>query len=169
MSDQAESIQLFLIRHADAGDPARWDGPDAQRPLSDKGRRQAERLGRHLAAIGFTTDAMLSSPKVRALETAELVADAIGCSVDVDDRLAGGVDAEAVRTVLREAGSPSRPVLVGHDPDFSELLADLVGAPDLSMKKGALARVDLDARIDEGTGVLRWLVPPDLLPDQSRS
>jgi phosphohistidine phosphatase len=157
-------VSLHLLRHADAGDPEKWQGDDAARPLSEKGVRQAERLGRHLARVGFEPDAILSSPKVRALQTAEIVGRALGASVTADDRLAGSLDPGSIDGLLRDAGSPRRPVLVGHDPDFSELLADLTGAPNLTMKKGALARVDLGDGIRPGGGVLRWLLPPDLLP-----
>jgi phosphohistidine phosphatase SixA len=55
-------------------------------------------------------------------------------------------------------------VIVGHDPDFSELLAELTGAPRMSMKKGAIARVDVRDGLRSGSGVLRWLLPPDLVP-----
>lgn len=156
-------VRLHLLRHADAGDPARWAGPDEARPLSDKGRRQAERLARLLAAAGFETDALISSPKVRAIQTAEPVGHALGVEVRVDDRLAGGLDGPTVAAVLADAGDPRRPVLVGHDPDFSWLLSALVGA-EISMKKGALARVDAPAALADGSGTLRWLITPDLLP-----
>ena len=155
-------LRLHLLRHADAGDPGRWEGPDAARPLSSKGVRQAERLGRLLANAGFETDAVITSPKVRATQTAEAVAEALGVAVLVDDRLAGGLDSTVVTELLADAGSPSRAVLVGHDPDFSWLLSALVGA-ELAMKKGAMARVDVTA-LREGGGTLRWLITPELLP-----
>lgn len=157
-------VSLHLLRHADAGDPEKWRGDDAARPLSEKGVRQAERLGRYLATVGFEPDAILSSPNVRALQTAEIVGRALGVSATVDDRLARSLDPAGVAALLRDAGEPRRPVIVGHDPDFSELLAELTGAPDLAMKKGALARVDLAEGVRPGSGVLRWLLPPDLLP-----
>jgi len=157
-------IRLHLLRHADAGDPERWTGLDAARPLSPKGIRQAERLGRLLAASGFRADAIISSPKVRAVQTAEEVAGSLGTGVTIDDRLAGGLDAPTLAAVLRDAGGPQRPVLVGHDPDFSWLLSALVGA-SLAMKKGAMARIDVTEAAQEGGGTLRWLVTPELLPD----
>ncbi len=157
-------LNLHLLRHADAGDPAMWEGDDAARPLSEKGVRQAERLGRHLARVEFETDAIISSPKVRALQTAEIVGRALGVDVKVDDRLAGPLDLRRVGALLRAAGGPRRPVLVGHDPDFSELLARLVGAPSLPMKKAAIARVELPDGGLAGPGVLRWLLPPDVVP-----
>ena len=156
-------VQLHLIRHADAGDPGAWRGDDAQRPLSDKGYAQAERLALHLALIGFEPDAVVSSPKVRARQTAEIVASALGQDVRLDDRLGGSLPLEAVESVLRDAGDVARPVLVGHDPDLSELLSTLTGG-HLAMKKGALARVDLQGGVRSGGGQLRWLLPPELLP-----
>ncbi len=156
------SLQLHLVRHADAGDSDAWTGPDADRPLSDKGRAQAERLGRHLAALGFKADAVLSSPKLRALETAEIVAAAVGRKATPDDRLAEGVDVASLRLVLEDAGGPRRPIVVGHDPAFSDLVQTLTGA-DAPMKKGALARIDVDGEVAPNAGMLRWLLPPDAL------
>lgn len=160
-------MELYLLRHAHAGDPAAWDGPDDRRPLSDKGERQAERLGRFLADIGFEADAILTSPKVRAAQTATIVAERLGKPVSEDERLAGGVTVRTLEAVLRSAGDPRRAVVVGHDPDFSDLLAALCDAARVPMKKGALARIDVDGPLGPGAGTLRWLVPPDLLrPDR---
>ena len=158
----AAHLELYLLRHAHAGNASEWTRDDALRPLSPKGRGQAERLGRHLAELGFQPDSIVSSPKLRALETAQLVGDALGLSVTTDDRLAGGVDVRAVADVVA-GGNGSRVMLVGHDPDFSDLCADLVGAPAIPMKKGALARIDISRRLEPGTGTLRWLLPPDLV------
>lgn len=160
-------MELYLLRHAHAGDPGAWDGPDDRRPLSDKGEKQAERLGRFLAGIGFTADAIITSPKARAAQTATLVADQLGTPVSEDARLGGELTLLAVEAILHDAGDPGRVVLVGHDPDFSELVATLSGASEVPMKKGALARIDLPRPLAPGGGILRWLVPPDLLkPDR---
>jgi phosphohistidine phosphatase SixA len=140
--------ELHLLRHGDAGDPMAWKGSDAERPLSGKGEKQAERLGRFLKEVGFRPDAIISSPKVRAAQTAEIVAGHLGVPVTTDDRLAGALEIET---------------LVGHDPDFSDLLEALTGASGVTMKKGALARIDIERPFAPGRGSLRWLVPPDLL------
>ena len=159
-------IELHLLRHADAGDPMAWKGPDTDRPLSGKGEKQAERLGRFLKEVGFRPDAIITSPKVRAADTAAIVARHLGLQVVNDERLAGAVDLAAVEAILRHAGDPSRPVLVGHDPDFSDLLEGLTGLSGLTMKKGAFVRIDAE-RLEPAAGTLRWLVPPDLLkPDR---
>jgi phosphohistidine phosphatase len=159
-------LQLFLLRHAHAGDPAAWHGEDADRPLSEKGEQQARRLGAFLAGVGFRTDALVSSPKLRARQTAELVGSAIGAAVRLDERLGRGVDPATVDAIVADAGTPARIVLSGHDPDFSELLAWLSGSDGLSMKKGSFARIDVSGPVADGRATLRWLVPPDLLdPD----
>ena len=155
--------ELHFLRHAHAGDPMAWTGPDEVRPLSDKGEKQADRLGRFLAGVRFAPDAIITSPKIRAKQTAEIVAGHLGMSVTVDDRLAGAFDTADVELILRDAGHPSRPVLVGHDPDFSEIVARLAGAGEVPMKKDGFARIDIERPLEPGTGTLRWLVPPDLL------
>src|SRR4051794_22308761 len=101
--------ELYLLRHADAGDPQAWAGNDADRPLSGKGEKQSERLGRFLAGTALRPDAILTSPKLRALKTAEIVAGHLGSSATVEERLAGGLDAAAVDAILRDAGDPERP------------------------------------------------------------
>ena len=155
--------ELYLLRHAHAGDPEKWDGPDEQRPLSPRGEEEANRLAQFLARTAFRPDALITSPMVRASRTAEILAGQIDLPVAVDDRLEGNVDPASLEAILRDAGDPARPVLVGHDPDFSDLVGALCGARDVPMRKGALVRIDIRRPIEPGRGELRWLVPPDLL------
>ena len=166
MADR-DTVQLHLLRHAHAGDPEGWNGPDAARPLSAKGEQQAERLGRFLAEVGFQPDAIITSPKIRAARTAEIVAEALGVEVREDERLAREFDLVTVEAILFDAGEPVKPVLVGHDPDFSDVLATLCGTPSVPMRKGAFARIDVSRPLAPGTGTLRWLVSPDLLAGRS--
>lgn len=156
-------MELGLLRHAHAGDAMAWDRPDDLRPLTEKGREQAERLGRLLAAAGFAPDAILTSPLVRARETAELVAARLGVAVRIERRLADALDLAALESILDESGGPDRPVLVGHDPDFSDLLAMLTGSPGIRMRKGTFALLDVERPLAAGEAQLRWLVPPDLI------
>jgi len=156
------AVELLLLRHADAGDPAAWDGPDADRPLSKKGRRQCNRLATFLAASSMKPDVILASPKVRAAETAEAVATVLGLEVRLEPRLAAPLEIEVLAAILADAGRPQRPMLIGHDPDFSDVASELVGAP-VMLRKGALIRIDLPAGPLSGGGLIRWLVPPELL------
>jgi phosphohistidine phosphatase len=166
--DRGSTIQLCLLRHADAGDPMEWAGADDDRPLSPKGEAQAERLATFLHGIRFAVDAVISSPKVRAARTAEIVADGLGAAVRIDDRLGGPLDPRTVDRILADAGNPQRVVLAGHDPDLSDLLTGLTGAPGLTMKKGTFVRIDVRGRVADQRGTLRWLVPPDLLDRDRR-
>jgi len=159
-------VELYLLRHAHAGNPSEWTGDDARRPLSPKGRRQSERLGQFMAQRGLSPDSIVTSPKLRARQTAEIFADALGMAVTVDDRLAGALDIDTVDAIAERAGGTSI-VLVGHDPDFSEVAAELVGAAYLPLKKGAFARIDAALPLQQGSGILRWLLTPELLIDQS--
>jgi len=158
-----EATQLCLLRHAHAGDPMKWTGSDDLRPLTEKGRLQSERLGLFLAVTGSGPDAILSSPLTRAVETARLVAAPFGLRVDVVDELGGPLDLEVLERLLRSAGDPRRPLLVGHDPDFSMLAAEMAGVSELPMRKATLVRIDVMRPLQPGQGVLRWLLTPDLL------
>jgi phosphohistidine phosphatase len=161
-TDGTGRVELYFLRHADAGDPLAWDGPDEDRPLSGKGERQAERVARLLGAIAGRPDAVISSPKLRAFQTARIVAAEIGVEVVISDRLATGLDVASLDALVEEAGYPARPLLVGHDPEFSAAVSALVGA-DILVRKGALVRVDADVPITTGGGELHWLIPPDAL------
>jgi len=165
MADRREPrvTELHFLRHASAADRESWEQPDELRPLTEKGRRQAERLGRLLAAAGFAPDAVLTSPLVRARETAEIVAGLVGVGVRIEPRLGEPLDLVTLDAILDDAGSPRRPIVVGHDPDFSEIVTELVGGSPIPMRKGALARVDVERPLAPGAGELRLLLPPDLL------
>ena len=162
----SDVVEIYLLRHAHAGNPDKWTGDDAERPLSSKGRGQADRLGSFLAERGFKPDAVVTSPKVRAVQTAEVFAAPLKARVETDHRLASALDVDILATVIADAGG-GRVVLVGHDPDFSDLAAALAGIESLPLKKGTLVRIDVTPPLSESSGLLRWLVPPDLISDEA--
>ena len=124
---------LWLLRHGDAADGS----PDAERPLTKKGERQSRAAGRALKRLGVEMDACLTSPKVRAADTAKLACEALGIEPKHEPKLAGGpFDAEALA-----AGLGDNVLLVGHDPDFSMAVHALTGA-QVRMKKGGLAGIE---------------------------
>jgi len=162
--DATRIVELYLLRHADAGDPAAWPRDDAARPLSGKGRRQADAVGRWLAGLGRRPQVILTSPKVRAEQTATAVARRLSLRSIVDDALAEELTTEVVEALVeRHADEATRLLLVGHDPDFSDLASELTSSR-LTLRKGAVARIDVGRPIEAGSGVLRWLIPPDALP-----
>ena len=122
-----------MLRHADSEDGT----PDAERKLTAKGEGQARAVGAALTRLGIELDACVSSPKVRAFESARLACQHLGVEVTTDDRLAGGpFDPREVA-----AGLGDQVMLVGHDPDFSLALHRMTGA-QVRMKKAGLAAVD---------------------------
>jgi phosphohistidine phosphatase len=125
---------LWLLRHGEAADGS----PDADRPLTEDGRAQARAAGAALRALGVTIDACLTSPKLRAVDTAKRAcAELDGVSPQTEPRLAGGpIDAEALA-----AGLGDDVLLVGHDPGFSTAVHSLTGA-QVRLKKGGLAGID---------------------------
>ncbi len=127
---------LWLLRHADAA-PAAEGQSDAERPLTEKGRGQARAAGAALAALGVELDACLSSPRIRALDTATLACAQLGIDVHVAPELDGG-DFNAERVA---SGFGERVLLVGHNPDFPRAVHALTGAR-VRFKKGALAAID---------------------------
>jgi len=163
--EPAPALQLYLLRHADAGDPMAWPGDDADRPLSAKGKRQARRLGSLLADIGWKPDLLLTSPKIRAAQTARLVGRAVDVMPDDEPRLASAFELSDVGSILAAHPDARRLMLVGHDPDFSSIASTLIGAA-IELRKGAIARIDLaDSAPTAGGGALRWLIPPGVVPD----
>jgi phosphohistidine phosphatase len=124
---------IWLLRHGDAADGS----PDAERPLTDKGREQARVAGAALRNLGVELDACLTSPKLRAADTARIACEELGSlEPKLEPKLAGGpFDAEALAAGLGEV------LLVGHDPDFSAAVHSLTGA-QVRMKKGGLAGVE---------------------------
>ena len=123
---------IWLLRHGEAEDGS----PDAERRLTGEGERQARAAGAALAAMGVGIEACLSSPKLRAADTARLACEPLGVEVQLEPALAGGpFDPEQLAAGLGEV------LLVGHDPDFSLAVHDMTGA-QLRMAKGGLAGVD---------------------------
>jgi phosphohistidine phosphatase len=133
---------IWLLRHGDAEDGS----DDAARRLTEKGERQSERAGRALAALGVEIDACLTSPKVRALDTARIACRELGVEPEIEPELAGGgFDLDSVATGRGEV------VLVGHEPDFSDAIGATTGAR-VKLKKGGVAAVE--------DGVLHLLLRP---------
>jgi phosphohistidine phosphatase len=123
---------IWLLRHGEAEDGS----PDEARRLTPKGEEQARAAGGALKALGVELELCLTSPRVRAEQTARLACEPLDVEVSIDDRLSGGpIDAEELAAGLDEV------LLVGHDPDFSMAVHDLTGA-QVRMKKGGLAGVD---------------------------
>lgn len=124
---------IWFLRHGEAED----GDDDFERRLTKKGERQSLDAGKTLAALGVKFDACLSSPKLRARDTARLACEPLGLEVTIDDRLEGGpFDALDLAVGFDEV------LLVGHEPDFSSAIGELTGGL-VDLKKGGIAAVDV--------------------------
>jgi phosphohistidine phosphatase len=123
---------IWLLRHAEAEDGT----PDEARRLTSKGEEQARAAGAAMKALGVKLDLCVTSPRVRAEQTARLACEPLGVEVAIDERLSGGpFDPEELAAGVEDV------LLVGHDPDFSMAVHDLTGA-QVRMKKGGLAGIE---------------------------
>lgn len=154
-------MDICFLRHGDAVDTMPG-GSDAERELTEKGHRQSAKVARWLAENKMVFDFIICSGRKRAQQTAEPVAEALGMQIITDARLSGGqLTVAALAELLEEFGDPERVLLVGHEPDFSDMVEALTGGV-IDMKKGALAGVRCDC-VREGEGMLTLLVTPKWL------
>ncbi|HEX4563017.1 MAG TPA: phosphohistidine phosphatase SixA [Solirubrobacteraceae bacterium] len=136
--------QLWVLRHAEA--EPHGAVADAVRRLTAHGEDQARIAGAAFARMGATFELVLFSPKERARRTAELVAEQLnGAAAELreHDPLAEGFAADAALGALDEVGRDARLLVVGHEPDLSSVVRELVGGGDVDLKKGGLAVVRL--------------------------
>jgi phosphohistidine phosphatase len=167
-------MDLYLIRHADAGDREAWEGDDAERPLTELGRQQSQALGAAFKARGIIPAAILTSPLTRTVQTAGEFREALG----------GGPDPIACDLLKPEelrrrklsrliAGQWVGSVaLVGHNPDLSHYLAWLLGMDpaQVDLDKGGVAKVSFEDEPEKGEGVLGWMLVPEwYLPASSNA
>ena len=131
-------MRLLLVRHTDAlpGEP------DELRPLSPEGRAAAHALGQRLADEGVQPDAILTSPLLRARETGDALAAALGCDTEPSDALAPGATAEGVRAAARGRGDTV--IAVGHQPDCGHIAAELGDGSEPAFPPGGVAELQLD-------------------------
>ena len=170
-------MELYFLRHGQAGQRSAWVGDDALRPLTEAGRERMVQEATTMRKLGVAPEVIVTSPLARARQTAEVVEEILGLEDHVveDERLASGFSLDELAGVLaahlKGDSSGASVMLVGHEPDFSEIVGRLVGGADVLLKKGGLARVDLPLRAPfggssralEGRGQLVWLLQPTVL------
>lgn len=151
-------MDLFLLRHADANTEAATD--DA-RKLSEKGEGQAKKVARFIEDSKLEPELILTSPVRRAKETAEIVAEHLGTELLTVRWAACGMHPETALDELRAYVKFDRVVLVGHEPDFSQFAAHLLGLRDpvqIRIRKASLTFLELTA-LAPGAARLQWSVP----------
>lgn len=159
---------LYLVRHAIA-EPRGEDWPDdALRPLTDRGRKRMRQIAQRLAVRGVEVDRVVSSPLLRARQTAELVAPvwARGASVRIEEALAPGVAPARAARALREHAGTGPVCAIGHEPGLGELTAWLLGAArPVPFRKGGVACLEVAPSLARGSATLVSMVTPRLILD----
>lgn len=163
--------RLFLVRHAIAEDRSAT-GADFDRALTNEGRKKMRRAAEGLERLGVRPAALLTSPLVRARQTAEIVSAALGGPApEVCDALASGLDRGELTKLIDERPPDEDLMLVGHEPDFGELLAFwLTGSAKgfrTHFRKGAVACVLAGMLPPHGRATLEWLLTASQLGEMA--
>ena len=162
-------MNLYIIRHAiaiDEGTPE-YDN-DSERPLSDKGKKKMRQIARGLRALGVDFDLILSSPYLRAKETAEILAEVSRTKADVafSENLIPMGDPDLLISEINEKYSANSIALIGHEPHLSSLISLLVwdnACLDITLKKGGVCRLSADDLHHTRKATLEWLITPGIL------
>ena len=169
VEDEQGAYHLFIMRHGialDRNSPLASD--DTMRPLTPKGRKRVARIAEELLKLGYAFDWIVTSPLVRAAETAEIVAavQKLKPPVDVCAALRPGASREDVLAFLVKNPERSSVMLVGHEPDLSALAGWLIGAgrgANLEFKKGGCCLIEYDGLPSQSAGRLVWWLTPRAL------
>lgn len=152
-------MRLYFMRHGEASD----DAPsDELRPLTENGRARLANAGKVLRKI-LDVDTVYASPRVRARQTAEIIAEAIGQSVIIRDEMNFNFSLEALKILITGYNEDARLLLVGHNPSISEVLQNMTGA-NINLKTGAIACVEVYPAALKG-GTLKWLLTPRIMDE----
>jgi len=160
-------MNLYLLRHGVAVERGDLDlSGDEARPLTAKGRRQLRKVAAALRAMKIKPDLVLSSPLIRAQQTAEVVAKHLklrGQTVFNYELRPGGSPEKLIRQLVARKPVPGEVLIVGHEPDLSELLSLLVGGNTtggFSFKKAGLAKLEIERLRPNQCATLAWLLTP---------
>jgi phosphohistidine phosphatase len=148
-------MKLCFLRHGEADWP-NWTKPDDERPLTECGRKEMKRVAKFLQRLKFSADAILTSPLPRASQTAEIVAGRLGIELKTETALAHGFSVERLRRLLANADAECI-MVVGHEPEFSEVVKELTGG-EVKLSKAGIALLELNRGCTSGK--LLWLFPP---------
>jgi phosphohistidine phosphatase len=160
------TLELYLVRHGIAAERGSAYPDDSKRPLTAGGITAMRKAVEGLAEFGVELDLVITSPLVRAKQTADILAQGIPGKPQVvsSDALAPAGSRAAVFQELARHARKGRIALVGHEPNLGELAARLIGArTPLAFKKGAVCRIDFEVLPPKGSGTLCWLATPRML------
>ena len=161
-------MQALIIRHAIAEEPEDFDGPDEQRPLTGEGRRKMREAAKGLASLVKRIDVLATSPLVRAVQTARIVADEFKRVdlIEIDELLPGITSTKLLQWVARQDAQTI--ALVGHEPGLSQVIACASAnhrSGFVRMGKGAACMIEFEDEIAPGAGMIVWLMQSKHLRD----
>jgi phosphohistidine phosphatase len=166
----SREIDLFILRHGEAGNRMTVVEKDSERPLTPEGRAEMQKIARSLKAIGLQTDRVCTSPLTRARETAEIAAKLLKIPrlEEWDELKPDGSKAELYRK-LAKLEQNSRPILVGHEPYLTSMIGEIIGTTGakIVLKKGGVAKVRITSFTPRISGELRWLLTPKIIAKMS--
>ena len=148
-------MKLCFLRHGEADWP-NWTKPDDERPLTERGRKEMKRVAKFLERLQLIPDSILTSPLPRASQTAEIVGQRLGIELQVEPALAHGFNLERLRRLLAKRDTETV-MIVGHEPEFSEVIGELTGGK-IKISKAGVALLEINRSCISGT--LLWLFPP---------
>jgi phosphohistidine phosphatase len=148
-------MHLYFLRHGEADWP-NWKKHDDERPLTDRGKKEMREVAKFLDRLKVRPELIVTSPLPRAAQTADIAADYLKAKLRKDELLAPGFGMSELRTLLKRHRAKSL-MIVGHEPDFSEVISKLSGAA-IKLSKAGVALVDVDLSSEKGR--LLWLFPP---------
>ena len=157
-------MKCYFLRHGIAVEPDEWQGSDFDRPLTREGRERMEREARAIDDLSLSIERIVTSPLLRAKQTAEILAERLGLRDKLveDARLGGGFNNDRLAEIIAAQADMKTIVLVGHEPTMSATIGRAIGRANIELKKAALAGVELtDAT--SGSGTLFCLIPPKTL------
>ncbi len=159
-------LELYLIRHGIAAERGEQYPDDSKRPLTSQGISRLKQEAEGLDELGVSIGVILTSPLVRAKQTADVLSEGMKGHPPVvtTDALAPAGAAVAVTQEISKHLRKGSIALVGHEPNMGELAARLIGARSpIEFKKGAICRIDFDVPPPKGVGMLRWFLTPKML------
>ena len=157
-------MDIYLVRHGEYVDlGSKTLEQDSQNRLSVEGVAKLQRQAKTLAAWQIPVEQIVASPFVRAKQTAEILADGIGVSIDEHVALTRTFfNMAGLTQILQEYADTKHLMLVGHESDLSTVAADVIGGGKLELARGGIIRIALDT-IDPPQGSLIWLLSPDVM------
>jgi len=148
-------MDLYFLRHGEADWP-NWKKSDDERPLTKRGKKEMHEVANFLVRLKVRPGLIVTSPLPRASQTAEIAADQLKAKLRTDELLAPGFGMDELRKIWKRHRARSL-MVVGHEPDFTDVISKLTGAA-LKLSKAGVALVDVDLEAEEGK--LLWLFPP---------